>query len=154
MQRTLTKPLLLFALALTFSFPTLAATYTPDQIRSAIKQAGGPEKFASTIAANTAKLAGTRIDDQTELTGAAALGKTIVYYVRTFNHSKSDIKNLQKTKADIAGRNAPSVCTAPTATILINEYDVEYKYMVYSKSREYLFEYSYNKLTCISGHKW
>ena len=154
MPATHTNLPLLFALALSISIPSLAATYTPDQIRLAIKQAGGPEKFASTIASNTAKLAGTRIDDQTELAGAAAMGKTIVYYVRTFNHSKSDIKNIQKTLSDIAGRNAPSVCTAPTATILINEYDVEYKYMVYSKSKEYLFEYVYNKQTCRSGHKW
>ena len=49
---------------------------------------------------------------------------------------------------------APSICTAFFASILINEYGAEYTYMVYSRSREYLFDYSLNKATCTKDHSW
>lgn len=128
--------------------PCVASAYTTDQIRSAVWQAGGPTKFISEIANNTAKMAPRMFDKETELIGATATGTTIVYYLRIVNYDKADIPNVSSIRQDLSTRNMPSVCTAPVASILINEYGAEYKYIYYSKRREYLFEFTLNKSAC------
>jgi hypothetical protein len=141
-------------LAAVLASPADGAPYTPEQISAGIKKNGGPEKFIRGIAANAAKMAGQPIDDQTELIGATALDRTLVYYVRLINYSKAEIKDLAALRREVALRNAASVCTAPTASVLIFEHSAEYKYIVYSKLREHLFEYSFTRTTCAKGHKW
>ena len=49
-----------------------SAGYTPDQVRSAVRAAGGPERFLAKIAAETAKMAGSMIDDRSELRSGSA----------------------------------------------------------------------------------
>lgn len=138
-----------------FTCSTYAAQQSsPERIRAAIKQSGSPENFLSTIAANTAKMSGQMFDDQTQITGSIANGRTLVYYLRLVNYEKKDIKNLPAFRQKVASMLSPSVCTAPIASILINENDAEYKYMAYSKTREYLFEYSLNKITCSKNFTW
>jgi len=65
------KPLIVI-LALVAGAASAAGSYTPEQIRAAIRQAGSPERFIAAIAANTAKMSGQMFDDQTQITGAAA----------------------------------------------------------------------------------
>jgi len=147
------KPLIV-TLALVAGAASAAGSYTPEQIRAAIRQAGSPERFIAAIAANTAKMSGQMFDDQTQITGAAANQKTLVYYLRLVNYEKADIPDLSASRRKVASTLSPSVCTAPVASILINEHGAEYKYMAYSKSREYLFEYSFNRTTCAPGYRW
>jgi hypothetical protein len=147
------KPLV-FILAMAAGAACAAGPYTPEQIRTAIRQAGSPERFLAAIATKTAKMAGQMFDDQTQITGAAANGRTLVYYLRLVNYEKQDITDLSASRRKVASTLSPSVCTAPVASILINEHGVEYKYMAYSKSREYLFEYSFNRTTCAPGYRW
>ena len=73
-------------------------SYTPEQIRSAIRQAGSPERFIATMATNTAKMSGQMIDDQTQITGAAANGRTLVYYLRLVNYEKKEIRHCTITR--------------------------------------------------------
>ena len=141
-------------LAAVLAGPANGAPYTSEQISTGIKQNGGPELFIRGVASNAAKMAGQRIDDQTELIGSAALDRTLVYYVRLVNYSKAEIKDLAALRREVALRNAASVCTAPSASVLIFEYSSEYKYVVYSKLREHLFEYSFTKTTCAKGYRW
>lgn len=136
------------------SLPVAAGQYTPAQVRAAVQQAGGLDGFLRVIASNTAKMSGQMFDAETQITGAAATEKTLVYYLRLVNHSKSDIPSVDALRRNVAAMLAPSVCTAPVASILINEYGAAYKYMAYSKSREYLFEYTLNKATCSPNHRW
>ncbi len=145
---------LIFVLAIAPFFGHAAGQYTPDQIRASIKQAGGPERFVSAIASNTAKMSGQMFDDQTQITGAIAQQKTLVYYLRLVNYEKQDIPSILALRARVASTLAPSVCTAPIASILINEHNAEYKYMAYSKTREFLFDYSFNRTTCAPGYRW
>jgi hypothetical protein len=105
-------------------------------------------QFVQAGANAAAKQAPMLIDSDSELTGAAAIGKTLIYYVRLVNHKKSDIVDLQKFRRQVSSKNAPAVCLAPISSILIGEYGAEYKYMVYSKDKEYMFEYLFNKTTC------
>jgi hypothetical protein len=133
---------------------SMANSYTPEQIRSLVKKPGGPERLIAEIASNTAKMSGQMIDDQTQLTGAVAQQRTVVLFLRTVNYEKKDIQNLVSFRQIVASKLAPSVCTAPIASVLINEYQAEYKYIAYSKSREYLFEYAFNRTTCNRGYRW
>lgn len=100
------------------------------------------------ISAGGAKMSGQMLDDQTQITGVVALGKTLNFYLRLVNYEKSAIENVEETRAKVAAALAPSVCTAPVSSILINEYGVTYNYMVYSRSREYVFQYAFNRDTC------
>lgn len=146
--------LLIICLSVTTSVASTASSYTPAEIRAAIKQAGGPEKFLAVIGSNTAKSSGQMLDSQTQLIGSAANGKTIIYYMRSVNFDKKDIPELSAMRRTIASKNAPMVCSAPVASILIQEFGAEYKYIIYSKSREYLFDYSIKKLTCLHSYNW
>jgi len=141
---------------LLLAFPVLcfaAGQYTPAQIRTAVRQAS-PEGFVRALASNVAKMAGQMLDDQTQITGAAANDRTLVNYLRLVNYDKSEIASVPLRRQQVATTLAPAVCTAPVASILINEFGGEYKYMAYSKSREYLFEYAFNKTTCSSNYRW
>jgi hypothetical protein len=146
--------LALLTVSIAASAMSVASSYTPEQVRSAVKQAGGAERFIVEIAQNTAKMSGQMLDDQTQLTGSVAFERTIVYYLRMVNYDKRDIQNISAFRRKVASLLAPSVCTAPLASILINEYRAEYKYMAYSKSREYLFEYGFNRNTCAPSYCW
>lgn len=127
---------------------------TPEKVRASVQQLGGAENFVRALATNTAKMTGQMIDDQTKLTSVAASGKTLVYYTQLVNFERSAIQDIQELRRRGASPNARAVCKAPTSTVLINEFAVEYKYMVYSKSKEYLFEYTFNKVTCAPDYRW
>lgn len=146
--------LYILPLALVLSGSVFAAPYTREQFSAGIKQNGGPEVFIRGIASRTASMAGQRLDDETELLGAVALERTLVHYVRLVNHTKAEIADLAALRRAVASRNAPSVCTSPSASALIFDYSAEYKYIVYSKSREHLFEYSFDARTCARDFKW
>jgi hypothetical protein len=131
-----------------------ASPYTPAQIHAAVRQAGGPEKFKAELASSSAKMSGRMFDAETELVGASTLDKTLVHYVRLVNHTKAGIPRLNEVRRKVAIANAPAVCTAPIASILINEYSAVYKYIAYSKTKEYLFEYAFNRETCAANYRW
>lgn len=149
-MRTLSVILYLFFVATTVH----GAGYTPDQVRSAVRTAGGPERFLAKIAADTAKMSGRMIDDKSELIGSISRDRSLVYYTRVTTHTKSEIGNLATLRKQIASLNSPMICTAPIASILIAEFGAEYKYIVYSKTREHLFEYSFTRITCAVGYQW
>lgn len=146
--------LVLFTFAMAGFSVYAAESYTPTQIRSVIAKAGGPEKFLTILANKNAKMSGQMFDKDTQLTGSIAFDKTLVYYLKLINYEKKDIANLSSLRKKVASTLAPPVCTAPVASILINEHDAEYTYRAYSKSLEYLFSYSFNKKTCANGYVW
>jgi hypothetical protein len=121
---------------------------TPEELRAAIQKAGGPEGIIADAAKAAARLAPRQIDSETEMTAAVGTHRRLVYYTRLLNYEKSEISDIASLQIKFFRQNAQAVCSAPLASILIGEYGVEYKYMVYSKSREYLFSYAYNKPTC------
>ncbi len=139
----------IFGLLLGAFLPHFCFAYTPDEIRLAIKQAGGAEKFLIMVSTDTAKIAPRMLDRDTELLSAVSQGKTIVYYVRMVNFAKSDIGDITATRRNILEAASPAICTAPISSILIREHLAEYKYIVYSKSREHLFEYVINRNICV-----
>ena len=153
-KKYLMLKLLLLSISIVASTVSVAGSYTPEQVRSAVKQAGGAERFIAEMAINSAKMSGQMLDDQTQLTGSVSRQRTVVYYLRMVNYEKKDIKDIDAFGRKVASMLAPSVCTAPIASILINEYGAEYKYMAYSRSRAYLFEYGFNRTTCAPSYRW
>jgi hypothetical protein len=137
----------------TFLFSVLASTapaqtYTPAQIRQSIKAAGGAEPFMRRLAESSARLFPRLLDSETEGLMAVQQGRSLVYQVRLVNYSRSEIKSVEQLKSRVTGLNASAVCSAPIAKILITEYGASYKYMVYSKTKEYLFEYTVDQKLC------
>lgn len=128
--------------------PLNAHATTPEEVRTAIQKAGGPEGIIANTTKAAARLAPRQIDSETEMTAAVGMQRRLVYYIRLLNYEKSEIPDIALLRAKFFRQNAAAVCSAPIASILIGEHDVEYKYMVYSKSNEYLFAYAFNKLTC------
>lgn len=143
-------PLWLTVSLLIISLPA-AGQNTPEEVRAAIKNAGGSEAFISMLADKTAKITPKQLDQNTELFGATATESTIIYYVRILDAEKPEIASIPDLKRRISTTSGPAVCTAPTATVLINEYGAEYKYIFYSKTRQHLFHYVLNKKTCAQG---
>lgn len=141
----------LFLLIVSALLSGVAQGQTPDQVRAVIRQVGGPERFISELATRTAKLTPRMIDSESELTGAFAIERTLIYYTRMVNYNKSDIADVAALRQQVFTRNAQAVCLAPIASILINEHAAHYKYMAYSKSREYLFEYEFDRSSCRAG---
>ncbi len=126
---------------------TWSQTLSPEQIRAGVARAGGLSAFLAAQATRNAKLSGQMIDADTELMGAAAVDKTIVQYAKMASFERSQV-NIAEAKAIISRHNAAVVCTSPIAEVLIGELGAEYRYMFYSKSGEYLFEYSLDASTC------
>ena len=58
------------------------AQYTEDQIRTAIRQAGGPEPFIQEVARQTARNLPTRTNANVEIQSVSANGKQLMYVTR------------------------------------------------------------------------
>jgi hypothetical protein len=125
-----------------------AQTYTPEQIRQAIRASGGPEPFMRRIAEDSARIFPRVLDAETEGFMAVQHGRSLVYQIRLLNRNRADIPDLNDLKERVTRLNAPAVCSGPVARILITEHAASYKYIVYSKTKEYLFEYAVDQNLC------
>lgn len=142
-----------------FSFficiPVYSSNLTPNQIRTAINQFGGPEQFLKRFASNeNEKRSGQIIGGNLKVISVIAQKKTIVYHVRLLNYEASDIGSIADFRAVIASSLSRSHCSAQISSFLINEHNAEYKYMNYSRSGVYLFSFSFNRATCSSSYRW
>jgi hypothetical protein len=124
-----------------------AQELSPEQVRAGVARAGGIKAFLASQANRVAAMSGQMIDADTQLMGAAALDSTVVHYIKMVNVERSGI-DVGQARDAISKHNAAVVCTAPISKVLISELGAEYRYMVYSKSGEYLFQYSFDGPTC------
>ena len=70
------------------------AQYTEAQIRTAIKQAGGPEPFMQEIARQTARNLPMKTNANVEVQSIAANGRQLMYVTRLVNVEKSSVRDL------------------------------------------------------------
>lgn len=124
-----------------------------DKLRAKIKGAG-PERFLAWIAELSANASGTKIDAQSEILGASAVGMNIVFQTRLINLEKAELGDIAERRRVTASRSSRAVCTSPTAALLIGEFGAKYRYTFYSKSYEYLFEYTLDRETCKAEYRW
>ncbi len=139
MSRTLIATVLFFVIGLS------RAQNTPEQVHSAVKAAGGPNKFLSHLARQTAETLPLKINKNVEVVSVIALERTIQYTGKFLNVSKEDIRDMREfTRLNTNYQN----CRSPVFGVLINNYGVEAKYINISKDNEFLFQYNLNKTTC------
>lgn len=137
-------PAILFLLPL----PCTAGKSMSDQVRMGIREAGGIEQLLSNIAARAAKKAPQMINSETEFIGMASFGKTMVNYSRLVNYSKAEVTNLTAWRSNTIQDNSRAICSSPISSVLINEHDVTYEYIVYAKDKQYIFGYVVDRSAC------
>ena len=123
------------------------AQYTEDQIRTAIRQAGGPERFMQEMARQTARNLPTRTNANVEVQSIAANGKQLMYVTRLLNVEKSsvqDIEALKRSNVNFAG------CRSPILGFLIREHDSKISYSVLARGTEFLFQYDLDRKNCVN----
>lgn len=123
------------------------AQYTEDQIRTAIRQAGGPEPFIQEIARQTARNLPTRTNANVEIQSVAANGKQLMYVNRLLNVERTavrDMEALKQANVNYAG------CKSPVLGLLIREHGVKVSYSAVAKGTEFLFQYDLDRKTCLN----
>lgn len=123
------------------------AQYTEAQIRTAIKQAGGPEPFMQEIARQTARNLPMKTNANVEVQSIAANGRQLMYVTRLVNVEKSSVRDLdalKKSNINFAG------CHSPVLGLLIREHDAKVSYSVLAKGTEFLFQYDLDRRTCLN----
>lgn len=134
-------------LTVAFSLSAVPQEISPEQVRAGVARAGGLKPFLASQATHMAALSGQMINSDIQLMGASAIDSTIFQYVKMVNFERAEISTAEAR--DVSSRyGAAVICTSPTSKVLIGELGAEYRYMVYSKSGEYLFQYSLNSATC------
>ncbi len=123
------------------------AQYSEDQIRAAIRQAGGPDLFIREIARQTAKSLPKRTNANVEIQSVVANGKQLMYVNRLLNVERTavrDIEALKQANINYFG------CNSPVLGLLIREHDAKISYSVVAKGTEFLFQYDLDRKTCLN----
>lgn len=121
-----------------------SAQYTEAQIRTAIRQAGGPEPFMQEVARQTARNLPTKTNANVEIQSVAANGRQLMYVTRLSIEKSEvhDLETLKRNNINYAG------CRSPVLGLLIREYEAKISYNVLAKGTEFLFQYELDRRTC------
>lgn len=119
---------------------------TPEEVRRAVKAAGGVEPLLKKIAEKTASTLPMKLNQNVEVSMVISTGKNIRYQNRLLivenRAAVYDMNALKSANINYA------VCSSPETSVLIKEYGAQFTYVVLSRNSEYLFEYALNKETC------
>jgi hypothetical protein len=66
-----------------------SGNYQPEEVRAAIRDLGGPERYLMYLANRTGKMAGQRVDGSSEILGSVSSGKNLIVYIRLTNLEKT-----------------------------------------------------------------
>jgi hypothetical protein len=135
-----------FTVAITALF-CLAAFSQPseNQIRAAIRSAGGPAPLLQEIARQSAQTLPTKINANVEMQSVAANGLQLMYTTRLLNVEKANVSDVEALRR---GNINYSACNSPTLGFLIREQQVRVSYIVLARGTEFLFQYDLDRLTC------
>ena len=143
----MTKRCLLIIISYIFCSAANAA-HTPEQIWSYIKSVGGVDNALKDIASKGAKNLPQKIDSETEVFSVSTLHNEIHFNSRLINYEKSEISDIKKLKRIVHKQNINYLCSSPVAKVLIKEANVKYTYSYYSKTYEFVFDYTVGKSQC------
>lgn len=125
----------------------LAYSYSEKEVRLTVKQIGGPEKFLKFLVENQAKNLPQQIDAETKVLSMFATDKTLYITHQMINvNSKEDIINEEVEKFKRFQRN--KLCTSDVGKVLLNEFDIKYRYQYVSKSGQNLITFNVDKKDC------
>lgn len=137
-------------LALFFINEAVHAAPTAEQVEAYIKSVGGVENTLKEMERKTAKVLPKIIDSETELFSVISFPKEIRYSNSLYNYEKSDIPDIDALRNTLFSTNSKYLCSSPVSKILLKRKNVKYIYSFYSKSREFLFDYTVDKNKCNS----
>ena len=118
---------------------------TIEQIHSAVKAAGGVERFIAEIVRQSSKILPQVTSRNVEIQSISSNGRKLAYTTRLLNIEKKDAFDLQELKA---GNINYLACGSPVLGALIREYDAEVIYFVAARGNEFLFQNALNRSTC------
>lgn len=134
----------IFAL-LALLYTTAIAQPTNDQIRAAIRQAGGPEPFMREIARQTARNLPTKTNANVEVQSVTANGRQLMYTTRLVNIQKENVYDMEALRRSNVNFAA---CNTPALGLLIREHDAKVSYIVLASGTEFLFQYDLDRKSC------
>jgi len=116
------------------------------ETRAAVNASGGAENYVKALAREFTKQLPKQLDESTNLIGAAAHGKqfSLMYQLQK-NRSKED---FERTAADYQRYTTREICFSPEGSVLINEFDVTYRYIYFNKTGKNLFAFNIDKAAC------
>jgi len=116
------------------------------ETRAAVNASGGAENYVKALAREFTKQLPKQLDESTNLIGAAAHGKqfSLMYQLQK-NRSKED---FERTAADYQRYTTREICFSPEGSVLINEFDVTYRYIYFNKTGKNLFAFKIDKAAC------
>ena len=120
------------------------------RVEAYIKSVGGIENALKAIERGMSKTLPRIIDSETEVFSVVAFPMSIRYSNRLYNYEKSDIPDINYLRNTAFNKNAKYLCSSPVSKIYIKDKNVKYTYTFYSKSREFLFDYTVDKYKCNS----
>ncbi len=124
-----------------------AYSYSEKEVRLTVKQIGGPEKFLKFLVESQAKNLPQQIDAETKVLSMFATDKTLYITHQMINvNSKEDIINEEVEKFKRFQRN--KLCTSDVGKVLLNEFDIKYRYQYVSKSGQNLITFNVDKKDC------
>ena len=126
--------------------------FTSEQVREQIRKYGGLQAVLRRAASSIAP--GQKIPGGMEITGAEANANRLTFHHRLINEEKSDIPPIPEARRLMASKHASSFCQVSMLSLMVKEHEAEVRYVVASKSGGYLFEYTFNKMTCAPDYRW
>ena len=137
---------LLLVLLVVFPAAASAQVITPEDVRRAVRQAGGPELFLKEIARQTASQLPVQLNQNVEMMAVLSVGKQIRYQQRLSSVvSRASVHNINALRS--ANINY-ATCSSPVMSVLIRDYGVTVTYVALSRNHEYLFEFELNSKIC------
>ena len=140
----------LFALAILLSLLSPSSkAISPLEVRQAIAQTGGTEKFLKLMVLNMVKDAPVRLDSQTLLISGLALGSSAhLDHQITSVESKVQWKQQKYDARAIVDYQTNKVCSGEVFSLLLKENGVRLNYRYYAKNGELLFTFEVAKKNC------
>lgn len=129
------------------------SSITSDNVRSAVREAGGVDAFLARLAQTIAESAPQRIDADWELIGVFRSRKNLSFTYRAYRYLRSDIHDVADTRSRALASTLSRLCTSPVSGTLILEYGVLYRYTLVSRQNEHIAQYEISASDCKSAGK-
>lgn len=129
-----------------FEIDTGTTDVRAAETRAAVNARGGTENYVKALAREFTKQLPDQLDESTNLIGAAAHGKQFsLMYLLQKNRSKED---FERPAAGYQRYTTREICFSPEGSVLINEFDVTYRYICFNKVGNNLFSFNIDKAAC------
>ena len=126
-----------------------ALAFEDSDVRKAIKQVGGVEKFVKQMAETMAKNTPQQLDKETSLISVLSNGDTINLTHLVSSQKSKEIIQDKKLVEYFKNFQTEKLCSSQVSKILIIEFGVTYHYQYVSPKGSNLFVFDVRKKNCV-----